>query len=69
MKRIFVGLMALTILSATLYADNGKTLKKVKSTTECCAKGCYNESCMNTKTVYANKRGLVIHQGGNCTCC
>jgi hypothetical protein len=70
MKRIFASLMALTILSATLYADSGKiTTEKVK--TECCSMGCCDESCtnMNSKIVYAAKRGIILFKSGGCTCC
>lgn len=69
MKRILLSLMAFTILSASLYADNGKVAKKVKTKSECCSKGCCKDDCMSSKTIYANKRGLVVHQGSSCTCC
>jgi hypothetical protein len=63
--------MALTILSAALYADNGEKIKKVKAKAECCSMGCCNETCSNTnqKTVYAAKRGIVLFRSGGCTCC
>ena len=62
--------MALTIMSASLYADNTKPVAK-KAKTECCSRGCCDE-CSNgsSKVVYAAKRGLVINNiGGGCTCC
>jgi hypothetical protein len=68
MKRMFLGVLAFTIMSATLYADGGKAIK-IKAKSACCSKGCCSEHCMNGKTVYAAKRGLVVLKGGGCTCC
>ena len=68
MKRLLLGVIAFTIMSAPLYADAGK-VAKVKAKSECCSKDCCNENCTNSKTVYANKRGLVVLKGGGCTCC
>ena len=70
MKRILLGVIAITVMSATLYADNGKITKKIKSKAECCSKGCCNEDCTRTSnTVYAAKRGIVLFKTNTCTCC
>lgn len=67
MKRVLLGLIAITIMSATLYADGRKEVKNAKS--ECCTKDCCDDNCTKSATVYAAKRGLIIHKGGTCTCC
>ena len=72
MKRILASLMAIAMLSATVYAYNGN--KQIKSKPECCSEGCCKNECtnMNSTTIYAAKRGLVIHKTGggcNCPCC
>jgi hypothetical protein len=68
MKRIFLGVIAFMVMSATLYADGGKSTV-VKSKSDCCNNGCCKSDCTNAKPVYAAKRGLIVLKGGGCTCC
>jgi hypothetical protein len=58
MKKVIVGLLALTLVSTAANADGGKKKSKVKSKIEC-TKGCPDSKDCHKNAVCPDKPGCV----------